>query len=217
MQSTQELDAYCLTHRQMAFSDAWNKVLVYFALAEEREPARPGYADYDELDGAGYDDRRQQSRSRGRAEAAPTQTRRSERSAPSNSRRAEEYDDIFGDDYQQPVSHLRPVSSPDANRSASRAKSRSNASVHLVLPKSFNDAQQIGDQFKDGVPVLINLQQSDPELSKRLIDFASGLTYALDGGMQKIADKVFILTPANVKFSAEERAQLMEQGFFNQS
>jgi hypothetical protein len=70
---------------------------------------------------------------------------------------------------------------------------------------SFNDAQQIADRFKDGVPVIINLQSADQDLSKRLIDFASGLTYALDGGMQRVADKVFLLTPRNVEVSAEER------------
>ena len=89
--------------------------------------------------------------------------------------------------------------------------------VHLVIPKSFNDAQQVADQFKDSVPVILNLQGIDAELSKRLIDFASGLTYALDGGMQRIADKVFLLTPRNVEVSAEERARLIEKGFFNQS
>jgi cell division inhibitor SepF len=90
--------------------------------------------------------------------------------------------------------------------------------VHLVLPRSFNDAQQIADRFKDGVPVILNLQQSDQDLSKRLIDFASGLTYALDGGMQRIADKVFLLTPRNVEVSAEERARMIERGgFFNQA
>ena len=86
-----------------------------------------------------------------------------------------------------------------------------------MVPRSFNDAQQIADQYKDQIPVILNLQQTDADLSKRLIDFASGLTYALDGGMQRIADKVFLLTPRNVEVSAEERARLIEKGFFNQS
>ena len=90
--------------------------------------------------------------------------------------------------------------------------------VHLVLPRSFNDAQQIADRFKDGVPVILNLQSADQDLSKRLIDFASGLTYALDGGMQRVADKVFLLTPRNVEVSAEERARMLERGgFYNQA
>ena len=78
-------------------------------------------------------------------------------------------------------------------------------------------AQEIANQFKDQIPVILNLQGIDADLSKRLIDFSSGLTYALDGGMQRIADKVFMLTPRNVEISAEERARLIEKGFFNQS
>jgi cell division inhibitor SepF len=86
-----------------------------------------------------------------------------------------------------------------------------------VIPKNFNDAQQVADQFKNDLPVILNLQGTDTELAKRLIDFSSGLTYALDGGMQKVADKVFMLTPRNVEVSAEERARLIEKGFYNQS
>ena len=103
------------------------------------------------------------------------------------------------------VRNLQAVQGPGASR------------VHLVLPRSFNDAQQVADRFKDGVPVILNLQSADAELSKRLIDFASGLTYALDGGMQRIADKVFLLTPRDVELSAEDRARMLERGFFNQA
>jgi cell division inhibitor SepF len=92
------------------------------------------------------------------------------------------------------------------------------AKVHLVVPRSFNDAQQIADRFKASIPVIINLQSADTDLSKRLIDFASGLTYALDGSMQRVADKVFLLTPRNVELSAEERARALERGgFYNQA
>jgi cell division inhibitor SepF len=89
--------------------------------------------------------------------------------------------------------------------------------VHLVTPRNFNDAQEIADRFKQDTPVILNLQTTESELAKRLIDFASGLTYALDGGMQKVADKTFMLTPRNVEVSAEEKARLVEKGFFNQS
>ena len=101
--------------------------------------------------------------------------------------------------------NLEPVRGPGTSR------------VHLILPRSFNDAQQVADRFKNGVPVILNLQSADSELSKRLIDFASGLTYALDGGMQRIADKVFLLTPRDVELSAEDRARMLERGFFNQA
>jgi len=123
-------------------------------------------------------------------------------------RRRDEFDDIFAED------------EPRGGRSTGVLKSvagNGDVRVHLVIPKSFNDAQQIADKFKDSIPVILNLQSSDTDLSKRLIDFASGLTYALDGGMQRIADKVFMLTPRNVEISAEERARLIEKGFFNQS
>jgi cell division inhibitor SepF len=84
------------------------------------------------------------------------------------------------------------------------------------MPKNFNDAQTVADKFKSDIPVILNLQASETELAKRLIDFASGLTYALDGGMQRVADKVFLLTPKNVEVSAEERQRMLEKGFFNQ-
>ena len=189
----------------MAFRDAWHKVLVYFALAEERDPYADSYDDEPE-----YDDRRDRERDRSRdrdREPAPVR-----RIAPR--RRREDFDDIFSDGDsggRSGGSHLRPVGGGGGGRGGSDVR------VHLVLPKSFNDAQQIADRFKDNIPVVINLQTSDSDLSKRLIDFASGLTYALNGGMQRIADKVFMLTPANVSISAEERAQLIEKGFFNQS
>ncbi len=104
----------------------------------------------------------------------------------------------------EPAPMLQPVSSPSQVR------------VHMVEPKSFNDAEQVGQKFKADIPVIINLQQADPELAKRLIDFASGLTYALDGGIQRVADKVFLLTPHNVEVSAEDKRWLREKGFFNQ-
>jgi cell division inhibitor SepF len=126
-------------------------------------------------------------------------------------RRRDEIDDIFADEPRGPARETRQLRPVAANGRGGDIQ------VHLVIPKSFNDAQQIADQFKDAIPVILNLQGTDTDLAKRLIDFASGLTYALDGGMQRIADKVFLLTPRNVEVSAEERARLIEKGFFNQS
>jgi len=110
---------------------------------------------------------------------------------------------------------------PSPRRQSSRLRSvdvPAPAKVHLVVPRSFNDAKQIADRFKAQVPVILNLQGADTDLSKRLIDFASGLTYALDGSMQRVADRVFLLTPRNVELSAEERSRALEQGgFYNQA
>ncbi len=183
----------------MAFRDSWHSALVYFGLAEEY------HDDYDE-------------------EAAPEaeiEDRYRERpNVRRLRRRRDEFDDIFAED----ESAEAPTASGRAGRGRSTTvlkpvggRGNGDVRVHLVVPKSFNDAQQIADKFKDSIPVILNLQSSDSDLAKRLIDFASGLTYALDGGMQRIADKVFMLTPRNVEISAEERARLIEKGFFNQS
>ena len=181
----------------MAFRDTWHRALVYFGLAEDHDYG----PEYDE----GYEpetgseevfDSRHES---GSVRRLPT-ARRSRR---------DEIDDIFADD--EPISATRTrVLRPVGNGG-------SGVQVHLVIPRNFNDAQQVADQFKRSKPVILNLQTTDHELSKRLIDFASGLTYAMDGGMQRIAEKVFLLTPRNVEVSAEEKARLIDKGFFNQS
>ncbi len=187
----------------MAFSDSWHRALVYFGLAEERDP----YEDEAHREHATEPEAELEDRYRERPNVRRLQSSR---------RRRDEIDDIFADD--EPTGRgrgatavLRPVA---GGRPAGR---NGDVRVHLVIPKSFNDAQQVADRFKDDVPVILNLQGVESDLSKRLIDFASGLTYALDGGMQRIADKVFMLTPRNVEISAEERARLIEKGFFNQS
>ncbi|MGH3001918.1 MAG: cell division protein SepF, partial [Gaiellaceae bacterium] len=142
-------------------------------------------------------------------------------------RRNHEFDDWTESEADQPTSRA-PAGRPARERRVRELPARpprieavpnpSNVRVHLVLPRSFNDAQQIADKFKQGIPVILNLQNADGELSKRLIDFTSGLTYALNGGMQRVADKVFLLTPRNVEVSAEQRAALLERGgFFNQA
>ena len=135
------------------------------------------------------------------------------------------YDDLDEDDsfedFDQAPTVRKITRYPDLERARKTASLHSispppQVKVHIIEPKNFNDCQQIADKFKSNVPVIINLQLSDADLSKRLIDFASGLTYGLDGGMQKIADRVFLLTPSNVEVSAEERRRLQEKGFFNQ-
>jgi cell division inhibitor SepF len=183
----------------MGFADVWNKTLVYFGIAEEEEWDEDGYLTDEDLQ---------------RAYAERPNVRRL---APRR-RTREEFDDWTDPEPASArTSVLRPAPEPRRLRGVESMPSAS-VKVHLVLPRSFNDAQQIADRFKRDIPVIINLQQSDTALGKRLIDFASGLTYALDGGMQRVADKVFLLTPRNVEVSAEQRAQLLERGgFFNQA
>src|SRR5215210_4200809 len=183
----------------MALRDTWHRTLVYFGLAEDRDAYEEEEAETREPEAVLED------RYRERPNVRRLSTRR----------RRDEIDDIFADDSpaERRTTRLRSVAAEAAGPNGRRESSR----VHLVIPKSFNDAQDVADKFKDSIPVILNLQGSDNDLSKRLIDFASGLTYALDGGMQRIADKVFLLTPRNVEVSAEERARLIEKGFFNQS
>ena len=86
--------------------------------------------------------------------------------------------------------------------------------VHVMAPARFADAQEIGDRLKDDQPVIVNLQVIDRDLARRMIDFCSGLAYALGGSMEKVADQVFLLTPSNVEITAEERQRLQEGGLF---
>ncbi len=87
------------------------------------------------------------------------------------------------------------------------------ARVHVVAPSRFGDAKEIADRLKDNRPVIVNLQMAERDLQRRMIDFCSGVTYALSGEMEKVADQVFLLTPTNVKVSDEERLRLAERGF----
>ena len=173
----------------MGLGDLWSRTLVYFGIAEDDEWDEDSYVTEDDLE---------------RTYAERPNVRRL---APR--RRQEQFDDWTDPGEEERATPIRP---------RLREVDSAAVKVHLVVPRSFNDAQQIADRFKQGIPVIVNLQGVDADLSKRLIDFASGLTYALDGGMQRVADKVFLLTPRNVEVSAEERARLLERGgFFNQA
>jgi cell division inhibitor SepF len=187
----------------MGLGDLWNRTLVYFGIAEEDEEwvdDEDGYVAEESLERT-YRER-------------PNVRRLTPR------RRGQDYDDWTESESDNAATARAPaVRTQRSARPPIEAVPNPNTTrVHLVLPRSFNDAQQIADKFKQSIPVILNLQSADTELSKRLIDFASGLTYALNGGMQRVADKVFLLTPRNVEVSAEQRAQLLERGgFFNQA
>ena len=144
---------------------------------------------------------------------------------------------------QRPASTLRPVASRPAPARVMRPAERPEASQKLqdaqrtsqpvarvtresligaqisakpfvVAPKKYSDAQQIGDHLKAEQPVIVNLQVVERELARRMIDFCSGLTYALNGSMEKVADQVFLLTPSNVEVSKEERERIQRHGLF---
>jgi cell division inhibitor SepF len=113
---------------------------------------------------------------------------------------------------------VRPIAPPDPPEPAP-AKPRTvvrpvpaAARPHVVSPTSFNHAQELADKFKANQPVILNLQGVERELARRLIDFSSGLCYGLGGHMEKVAHQVYLLTPADVVVSAEERRRLSERG-----
>jgi cell division inhibitor SepF len=179
----------------MGVGQVWSRALVYFGIVEEDEYwDEEAYAAEEELERT-YD--------RDSANVRRLSTRR---------QRKEEFED-----WSEPEAGVENTAVLRPGRRPLEAVASASVRVHLVVPRSFNDAQSIADKFKESVPVIVNLQGTEADLSKRLIDFSSGLTYALNGSMQRVADKVFLLTPRNVEVSAEERARLIDRGFYNQS
>ena len=117
-----------------------------------------------------------------------------------------------------PASAVRPIPAEEA---ASRTQRPSvvrtipapkTAKPHVIAPVSFNEAQEFADRFKQDQPVIVNLQQADRDLTRRLIDFGAGLCYGVGGSMKKVADAVYMLTPADVEVSDDERARLRDAG-----
>ncbi len=172
----------------MGVGTVWSRALVYFGIVEEDEYwDEEAYAAEEDLERT-YADR----------DSANVRRLAPRRGGP-------EFED-----WSEPDSApgRTAVLRPGSGRRPLEAVASASVRVHLVVPRSFNDAQSIADKFKESVPVIVNLQGTDVELSKRLIDFSS---------MQRVADKVFLLTPRNVEVSAEERARLIDRGFYNQS
>jgi cell division inhibitor SepF len=90
------------------------------------------------------------------------------------------------------------------------------SAIYKSEPKRFNEAREVADRFKEGTAVIMNLQSTDDTIARRLVDFASGLVYGLDGKIELVANRVYLLTPADVEVSAEERERLAGGGFYNQ-
>src|SRR3954454_21388569 len=179
----------------------WAKTMVYLGLKDDEE----GYEyDYDELD---LDEEEQTApvaaveRSSARPEPAPRRRDRPEPVVPVPA-----------------PPRVRAVPVEEAPRDVAtpniRPMAASSARVHVVEPRGFNDAQEVGDRLKSDQPVIINLQGLGRDLQRRLIDFSSGLTYAVGGTMSRVADQVFLLTPSNVEVSQEEKERLQARGLF---
>lgn len=115
----------------------------------------------------------------------------------------------------RPVPAEPPTLPPPQRPAVVRTMPVTAAKVHVVDPGGFNDAQQVGDRMKANQPVIVNLQGLDRDLQRRLIDFCSGLAYALNGSMARVADEVFLLTPTNVEVPEEEKERLAARGLYS--
>jgi len=140
-----------------------------------------------------------------------------------------EEDEDFVDDMPEadpaPVRRMRPQAVREVPAEAEgvvrtiaspRAVSTGMSSIHKSEPKRFNEAREVADRFKDGTAVIMNLQSTEDSIARRLVDFASGLVYGLDGKIELVANRVYLLSPADVEVSAEERERLAGTGFYNQ-
>ncbi|GAA5052798.1 cell division inhibitor SepF [Thermocatellispora tengchongensis] len=125
-----------------------------------------------------------------------------ERSAPESERE---------DDTESGVPAPRPATTVIERRTTDLAR------ITTLHPRTYNEARTIGEHFRDGTPVIMNLTEMVDSDAKRLVDFAAGLIFGLHGSIERVTNKVFLLSPANVEVTAEDKARIAERGFFNQS
>ena len=140
--------------------------------------------------------------------------------------RYEDYDDEL--EYDEPAAHDRVeparAAAPVANIAERRRPQAGPTGVVAELsrittlhPRTYNEARTIGENFREGVPVIMNLSEMDDSDAKRLVDFAAGLVFAVRGTIERVTNKVFLLSPPNVSVAAEDKQRIAEGGFFNQS
>jgi cell division inhibitor SepF len=106
---------------------------------------------------------------------------------------------------------------PGPARSAGPVQATDLARITTLHPRTYNEARTIGEHFREGTPVIMNLTEMVDSDAKRLVDFAAGLIFGLRGSIDRVTSKVFLLTPANIEVTAEDKARMAERGFFNQS
>jgi cell division inhibitor SepF len=140
----------------------------------------------------------------------------------------DQYQDEYVDGYDEYGADL--VQEDDRHEASAAANGRpaerrANGQVHTtdlarittVHPRTYNEARTIGEYFREGTPVIMNLTEMVDSDAKRLVDFSAGLIFGLRGSIERVTNKVFLLSPANVEVAAEDKARIAERGFFNQS
>ena len=191
---------------------AMRKMAVYLGLVEDDDELHDDdYDDYDRRDQRGSD-RYETREHRPVSSVSETRSVRTFRDEPPAT-----------PERRPPAPERRPT--PPADRRPSTPDRRAPSvspfgdpyRIHTIHPASYNDARRIGEEFRDGVPVIMNLSEMEDGDAKRIVDFAAGLVFGLHGTIERVTNKVFLLSPANVDVAAEARAQLAQDGFFNQS
>jgi cell division inhibitor SepF len=139
----------------------------------------------------------------------------------------ERYEDEYYDDYEEPAPReraepARPAAVPNLAERRRPQPAPVNTVAELsrittLHPRTYNEARTIGENFREGVPVIMNLSEMDDADAKRLVDFAAGLVFAVRGTIERVTNKVFLLSPPNVSVAAEDKQRIAEGGFFNQS
>jgi cell division inhibitor SepF len=148
----------------------------------------------------------------------------------------DQYDDDMYDDYDDQPSHRPEV--PRAESATHRTPGHAQVTqlparpvgvvrgaaleadlrrITTIHPRTYNEAKTIGEAFRDGIPVIMNLSDMDDSDAKRLVDFAAGLVFGLHGAIERVTSKVFLLSPAHVEVTAEDKEPVNTSGLFNQS
>ncbi|HEY7324761.1 MAG TPA: cell division protein SepF [Streptosporangiaceae bacterium] len=139
----------------------------------------------------------------------------------------DQYQDDYGDEYDEYGAELvaeddrpdprAPEIRTGDRRSAGQVQTTDLARITTLHPRTYNEARTIGEHFREGTPVIMNLTEMVDSDAKRLVDFSAGLIFGLRGSIERVTNKVFLLSPANVEVAAEDKARIAERGFFNQS
>lgn len=180
---------------------AMRKMAVYLGLVED-EDRYDEYEDYDEYAEGAAEPARDERASESRAEMGQT------RAMPA----VRETREGRGTVTAMPVGERRSAPAPSSGRSTVDPYR-----ITTIHPRTYNEAKQIGEAFREGIPVIMNLTDMDDSDAKRLVDFSAGLVFGLRGSIERVTNKVFLLSPANVEVTAEDKRRMVESGFFNQS
>jgi cell division inhibitor SepF len=135
---------------------------------------------------------------------------------------ADEYDEygadlVQGDDKQEYLPEPPAGGRVGDRHTVGQVQTTDLARITTLHPRTYNEARTIGEHFREGTPVIMNLTEMVDSDAKRLVDFSAGLIFGLRGSIERVTNKVFLLSPANVEVAAEDKARIAERGFFNQS